>query len=760
MNDFGELSATGVVLSNAEMKERRFRRGECVICGTKCFKKTIFKTVPLTEDGKVLRGRCLQCNPLDKDEMRKEGSILTAQVEFASEKDLRRATSTRNGFARGTQSWNARRKSSVESTSDTTSEMIRRSASANHVTTATSQEHLIWRSSRGTSQVDSRNATFSLLSPSRLSTNSGVGTSDTTSEMIRRSASANHVTTATSQEHLIWRSSRSTSQVDSRNATFSLLSPSRLSTNSGVGAQNVQEIGAMESRSSTLTMATNGQLSCNLNPRRSSINRRRFSIDKEIDLHQHLGTQSSMDFPSDDSSQCSSQKFLRAGKSSDWSLGTDNVSTNGRIISKPNSTLSTLIQTVADHGDNSEAKPHAVKTLCDLICDTNITRDNISAIVDERGIQLLLDAMDANQGNQVMTTSICSAIYALSTDKRIQVAIANECGIFTIIKVIDEVSDNQDIAALFVLIIGELCENGNNAENLVRAEGHRKIVDIMSRFGESANIQEICIKAIMKMAHDELLHQKFLEANGAHQISIIMIMFSSNVRLLELAMNGLRSLGSGSSSKKEAVANTGAIDSIVSAMQIHRNDPAIQSASARTLGDLSMSIAAAKQIGECGGIDLLTRGVYVHIDDLKVTKRICRAMEFLSKCTDNHALMVDIGVIKAVICVMQHQSNEAPVISSCLAILSNLAKGSPEIAISIVEDEALDSISMSMVMHSEERSLQKNACSVLATLMCETTLDSLLAIGVNDLMAAAVQKFPSECKHNVDKVLAAIRQLI
>jgi hypothetical protein len=578
--------------------------------------------------------------------------------------------------------------------------------------------------------------------------------------MIRRSASANHVTTATSQEHLIWRSSQSTSQVDSRNATFSLLSPSKFSTNSGVGAQNIQLIGAMKSRSSTLTMATNGQLSCNKDPRRSSMNRRRFSIDKEIDLHQHLGTQSSMAFPLDDSSQCSSQKYLHTGKSSDWSLGTDNVSTNGRIISKPNSTLSTLIQTAADHEDKSEAKPHAVKTLCDLICDTNITRDNISTIVNERGIQLLLDAMDANQGNQVMTTSICSAIYALSADKRIQVAIANECGIFTIIKVIDEVSDNQNIAALFVKTIGELCENGNNAEILVRAEGHKKIVDIMSRFGESANIQEICIKAIMKMAHDELLHQKFLEANGAHQISIVMIMFSSNVHLLELAMNGLRSLGSGSSSKKEAVANTGAIDSIVSAMQIHRNDPAIQSASARTLGDLSMSIAAAKQIGECGGIDLLTRGVYVHIDDLKVTKRICRAMEFLSKCTDNHALMVDIGVIKAVICVMQHQSNEAPVISSCLAILSNLAKGSPEIAISIVEDEALDSISMSMVMHSEERSLQKNACSVLATLMCETTLDSLLAIGVNDLMAAAVQKFPSECKHNVDKVLAAIRQLI
>jgi len=242
-------------------------------------------------------------------------------------------------------------------------------------------------------------------------------------------------------------------------------------------------------------------------------------------------------------------------------------------------------------------------------------------------------------------------------------------------------------------------------------------------------------------------------------LSIVMIMFSSDIHLLALAMRGLRSLGSGSSSNKHAIVNTGAIDSIVSAMQIHRNDRAIQAASARTLGDLSISIEAAKQIGECGGIDVLTRALYVHIENLDVTKRACRALDLLSKCSHNHLLMVDIGVVKAVISVMQHQSDAAPIISSSLAILSNLAKDSRKTAILIVENEALDFISMSMVMHSEDRSLQKYACSVLANLICDATLDSLLAIGVNELMASAVHKFPSECKGNVDKVLAIIKQL-
>lgn len=78
------------------MRERRLKRGECVTCGYKLFIKTLFKSTPITEDGKVLNGRCLNCKPLNEEEVGMEGIVLTAQVEVASEKDLQRANSVLN----------------------------------------------------------------------------------------------------------------------------------------------------------------------------------------------------------------------------------------------------------------------------------------------------------------------------------------------------------------------------------------------------------------------------------------------------------------------------------------------------------------------------------------------------------------------------------------------------------------------------------------------------------------------------------------
>jgi hypothetical protein len=59
-----DFNVTGSVMTKEQLEEIRKRRGECVTCGQKCFKKKLFKMVPIDEDGKVLNGRCLQCKPL------------------------------------------------------------------------------------------------------------------------------------------------------------------------------------------------------------------------------------------------------------------------------------------------------------------------------------------------------------------------------------------------------------------------------------------------------------------------------------------------------------------------------------------------------------------------------------------------------------------------------------------------------------------------------------------------------------------------
>ena len=65
MDTVGQFGRDGIVISQEELIERRRRNGECPTCGQKCFKKKLFKWVPLTIEGRVRRGRCLLCTNND-----------------------------------------------------------------------------------------------------------------------------------------------------------------------------------------------------------------------------------------------------------------------------------------------------------------------------------------------------------------------------------------------------------------------------------------------------------------------------------------------------------------------------------------------------------------------------------------------------------------------------------------------------------------------------------------------------------------------
>ncbi len=58
----GDLANVGA--DATKLKEQRKMRGECEICGQKCFTKTMFKSIPLTVPNAVYEGRCLKCDPM------------------------------------------------------------------------------------------------------------------------------------------------------------------------------------------------------------------------------------------------------------------------------------------------------------------------------------------------------------------------------------------------------------------------------------------------------------------------------------------------------------------------------------------------------------------------------------------------------------------------------------------------------------------------------------------------------------------------
>jgi hypothetical protein len=81
-----DFNATGSVMSKSELEELRRKRGECTTCGRKCFQKRLFKMIPITDHGKVLNGRCLNCKPLDAT----ESGLIPAVSRPATQEDLAR----------------------------------------------------------------------------------------------------------------------------------------------------------------------------------------------------------------------------------------------------------------------------------------------------------------------------------------------------------------------------------------------------------------------------------------------------------------------------------------------------------------------------------------------------------------------------------------------------------------------------------------------------------------------------------------------
>jgi len=82
-----DLNATGSVMTRAELEEQRRKRGNCLTCGRRCFKKKMFKMVPITDNGMVLDGRCLYCKPL---EVANVDTVLPAPVSVATNEQKKR----------------------------------------------------------------------------------------------------------------------------------------------------------------------------------------------------------------------------------------------------------------------------------------------------------------------------------------------------------------------------------------------------------------------------------------------------------------------------------------------------------------------------------------------------------------------------------------------------------------------------------------------------------------------------------------------
>ena len=736
MNDFGEMSSGGVVLSNDLLRESRFRRGECETCGLKCFKKSLFKSIPLTEPGRVYKGRCLVCKPLtleelkrgtsttakdnhDNEKSQREGHpivVCDAQVTVASQDDIKRVNVSMGNLMAGIKR-DKRVFKFVRSNSDGS----------------------VWKSRGSNRSLGARSFDSSKSSNRQIIDDVLQEEED---ELVEEKTNDSH------DEH----SSRCAmiSEEPGRERGDGMRTKSYKWTPTGTSNMSSQDTGQprITTKISESTDETQGVAPGDVSSK---------SYVDSLSTDSYLTQEGEFETISNDPSNVEMTKPLLLSQFSESSLDKkpkaidDDTFKALNIVNDHRSTYAEIIKTMTQYPNHKQIQESGVFSISNM----DLNRIDQRQFIEE-GITVLLESMSSNSDEVELLVHVCNIFLKFCTNQSNRQAIGHII-LEQIVNVMGHHRSQTKLQGVSLQLVGLLGREDSNQRIIYRIGCLEEIIKTMEFQNKAIEIQkEACIAIRQMLRHDGGLQKQFVSANGPQQISIAMVLFSFDAIFLSTALAALRGF---KDDCKLGIVHSGCIDSIVSGMQIHRENEDLQSSSIETISDLASAKETRHIICDNGAMDVTLRAMWMHPGHGEIHRWSCEALDKFISHSSNRDLFIEIGGIASVVNSMQNHSENAQIqILSCEILLKTI-KGNPtHIEVKIVEEETLDAIAIAMVLHSNDVKVQQHACLLLRKLVCKENIDPLLAANIPELVCTAAALF-IECKEAADYITNSIEML-
>ena len=800
-----DLNATGSVMTRSELEEQRRKRGECLTCGRKCFNKKLFKMVPITDHGRVLEGRCLNCRPL---EVNSQQTVLPAETRPATRAELERFNRSQRNLSSGGLSTGGSARGYAAASGITSSggrqpfgrdrepsssqrlSMGRRSSDSGGAYSARILDRVDRAGGGGTPGTMSRERSTStsgrrpsnpitpgsarLRSASRDSTDGDFDVDDSsrsapsfTAESGPTSGLTDLANTATAafaarelarkyRERHPERSANGglSSSGDYGEAAAAAAAPSS-STSLRSAASGRRTAGGGVVRRSSLDVA--GSLA-GLNISGGDYGSRRV-VDSSASAPSGglLNRGGAVNHTSTHESQRQASTLPQPSESAPPQAPVHPADEEERKyierLNDPDLVYEEILSIMRSKKNSPLVQEEALLALSEIHLEEN-DRQRFAAL---GGLKCGVAAMKAHAENVDVQIAGCQALWNLSATPDNQAAIGSAGGIVAILNAMIAFDGDADLQENAMAALSNLGACEANHPIIIENEGVRKVVEAMNRHSENAGVQEKGCAALTNLASKDVsVKSAITAAGGADAVVIAMVMHPGDVELQQKALRALRNLCANDDENKMLVANVGGIDAVIGAMQVHRDNAGVQEAGAWTLSNLALNAENKAIIGESGGIDVIVRAMWVHSDYVGVQEWACRALWTLSVDKNNKDIIVEVGGISAVVNAMQAHADAATVQEKGCGVLANLAANDDNNKVRIVEEEALDAIVMAMVIHGDNKVVQQRACTVLHKLCYGPNIKPMRASNVVALMQTASEKFPEECKEKTDLVLAML----
>ena len=533
MEDLGiNINDIGAVLSSEELRRHRLKRGLCVDCGRKCYQKKLFKLVPITEHGKVLEGRCLNCKPLNVEN---EHTVLPAEVNSARPSDIIRFKHSER--------------------------MLTSKSSSNVANNSLSDR------SFGGQRSHRRAHTSGAPSSSLQSSYNG------SERQVRRlKSNVNVSNTSSGSSHNLNMSNNSGSSMNSSH-TFGRTDSDR-SRNSATEQANaaVEEKQQNAMYTNSLALCASRQILDGYRERKAASQNRQ----TEDTIQEHTPGHE----PQEDSKPQSQRGMTFDGDSSlrsldqRSSLSVNSAGSNGaktrsftlsqekdmNILDDANSSNDDVIEIMKKHNDNSAILEKSFQSIACM----ELTESEQDSICSKGGVTEIIHGMSKFPNDKSLQTSACRALLNLTESQKCQAEVGEKGGVDCILRAMIFNLDNRELQDHALATLGNIACVDENHSRVVEKDGVEKIVSVMNAHcNEVGVVEKGCVAFTNLATTSSEIKKKIGTSGGAEAVVVSMVMNPDDSQLQYKALRALRNICASVDENKILVANVGGLDAVI-----------------------------------------------------------------------------------------------------------------------------------------------------------------------------------------------------
>jgi len=415
-------------------------------------------------------------------------------------------------------------------------------------------------------------------------------------------------------------------------------------------------------------------------------------------------------------------------------------------------------------GATSASSNEEIVNSLNRLAQTTTLSETEQQVLGELGIaKTMMEVIKGSPDSLEVQLTACAAVRNVTGIKQNQIAFMELGVIEMIVTATEEFPDSMEMQEAALEVIANLAKAHETLSTCDDLGIVQMIVNRMNQYSDVASVQIAGCNAVASMASHRVVpphhKERMMTLGTGGCVVIAMLMHSDDPYLQERALRALRNLSSHSDDNKQEFINIGGVDSIIRAMQIHRDQLNVQLEGACALVNLAHNDATRLVIGDSGGIVVVVRAMWVHTESIPLQEWCSKLLFNLSLDQRNCDLIVEVGGISAIVTTMQARMDTAIVQEMACAILTNLVNDDEEMVVRrrIVDEDALDAIVLAMAVHTDKVNVQEWACTVLMRLVAIPSLrTSLRDANVHEVLLLAARNFPLQCDEMAQHILQTL----